>query len=201
MLKQFNRWLLILGGLTMLPACSNNVTWKEEVKLNDGRVIVITQERKCETAYDGHSTNSCLAREAWLRFQAPEFGTKTIQWHEHLHPLILNVHQGEWFIVSIPPTQREFYEYGQPQPGYIGFKLIAGSWKRIAFLEIPISIYDTNLLITTLPPSEKQLLTIAIKESITVNGDPGISKSDRRVDPLGGPYQDARIKPRNQFKN
>ena len=79
MLKQFNRWLLILGGLTMLPACSNNVTWKEEVKLNDGRVIVITQERKCETAYDGHSTNSCLAREAWLRFQAPEFRRRAPQ--------------------------------------------------------------------------------------------------------------------------
>lgn len=182
MLKRFMQLLLIAGGLTVLPACSNTLSWQEEVKLNDGRVIVVTQKRRCEGAYTGQNYASCIEREAWLTVKLPELGNQEVVWHENLTPMMLNMHNDRLYVVAMPPTGREFDLYGKPQPPYLGYLFEQGRWKRIPFNEIPEAIYDTNLVIDGAQLKTK-FLTLVEKASEEVNGDPAYPKPIKRIDP------------------
>ena len=175
MLKQLNRWLLILGGLTVLPACSNNeVTWQEEVKLNDGRMIVVTQKKLMDRGLD---------RDAWLTFTLRDLNTQEISWHENLRPLVLNVHAGKLYVVGLPPTEREFFQYGKPRPPYVPYKWESGAWQRIPFADVPEAIYDVNMLIEQIPPEGTKLLTWNRKMSSDLNGKGTYNAFLKRLDP------------------
>lgn len=181
-MKKLIRLILMLGGMTVLTSCADTITWQEEVKLNDGRAIVVTQKRRCESAYTGQNFAKCISREAWLTIKLPEFGDKEIVWNEKLIPTILNLNNGKLFVIGRPPTGKEFLTYGKPIPDYIGFRFENNQWQRIPFRDIPESIYDTNMVID-FPPEGTSLLTIETKNSREVNGHPGYPKSSRRIDP------------------
>ena len=88
-----------------LAACSKTVEWNEEVKLNDGRVIVVTQKRRCEGGdYNAKTGASCVARESWLTLKLPEFSDKDIVWHESLKPMVVNIHLRRLYVVGRAPT-------------------------------------------------------------------------------------------------
>ena len=180
--------VVLLGSVYMFPGCASGllgqpeyVTWKEEVKLNDGRVIVVTQKRHCFAAYTGGNVANCIERESWLTIQLPEFGDQEIVWHENLKPSILNVHNGRLYIVGAPATCVEFRTYNRPIPMYIGFVLAGGQWKQIPFEEIPAAIYDTNLVIDG-QFVKTNFLTIVVKNSIELNGSPAYSAHTKRID-------------------
>ena len=167
----------------ILAACGRESTfeWKEEVQLQDGRVIVVTQKRRYERAYNGRETSN-VERETWLSFSLTETGNKEIIWNEKLEPRVLNVHNGKLYVVGWPHTWREFELYGKPRPGWLGYVLEAGNWSQIPFEQIPIEIYDTNLLIDwniDLP----KLVTLAEKNSKKRNGNHRYPKSVKRIDP------------------
>ncbi len=78
----------MLVSLPFVGGCGDNtITWEEEVKLLDGRVITVTQKRRID--------RENVEREAWLMFRLPEFGDKEIVWHENLEPQILNIFGGK----------------------------------------------------------------------------------------------------------
>ncbi|TAK90517.1 MAG: hypothetical protein EPO06_07810 [Burkholderiaceae bacterium] len=189
MLKKLVRLVIVLGGFCAFPGCAGNLpsseyrVWQEEVKLNDGRVIVVTQKKRCQGAYTGGNYARCIAREAWLMINLPEFGAQPIVWHENLTPRILNVHNGHLYVVGWPPTGYEFDLYGKPRPPYIGFVFVDKQWKRIAFEEIPVAIYDVNMLIESIPPEDMKFLTLQKKESKEMNGDSAYQKDQKRIDP------------------
>jgi hypothetical protein len=163
---------------------SKLVEWKEEVKLNDGRVIVVTQKKRCEGGdYKAKTGASCIAREAWLTLKLPEFSDKDIVWHESLNPMVLNIHQGKLYVVGLPPTSLEFRTYGAVNPPYFGFLWQAGAWKHISFAEIPEAIYDTNMLIASIPGIKTDLLTLEKKNSPEQNGTMTIPAPLHRIDP------------------
>lgn len=152
----------MLAAMPMLGGCSNTASWEEEVKLSDGRVITVTQKRRYEAVYTGQNFGD-LPREFWLTFKLSEFGDQEITWHENLTPQVLNVQQGKLYIVGIPDTEREYRQYGSPFPEYVPYRYEAGQWQRIPFAEIPVAIYDTNLLIANGPPSGAKFVTFATK--------------------------------------
>ena len=126
---------LVLASVPMLGGCGENtLTWTEEVKLLDGRVITVTQKRR----YDEDK----MPREAWLTFKLPEFSNQEITWHENLEIQVLNVYQGKLYVVGDPRGSREVRQYGAD---YVPFRYEAGQWVRIPLNEIPIAIYDTNM--------------------------------------------------------
>jgi hypothetical protein len=182
MLKIITQSALTLGCLMNLTACSDTMTWQEEVKLNDGRVIVVSQKRQCEGGYTGGNMASCIEREAWLTLNLQETKNEDLVWHESLKPKVLNIHKGQLYIVGTPATGREFDLYGKPQRSYIGFRLEGTEWKRIPFEEIPEDIYDTNLVIDGAFVKTK-FLTLAGKNSSELNGDITYPKYFKRIDP------------------
>lgn len=181
---------LFLISVFLIVACTSIMAkggkfreWQEEVQLNDGRVIVVTQKKRCEAAYTGGNYAPCIAREAWLTINLPEFSNQPIVWHEKLKASVLNIHDSHLFIVARFPTQREFKLYGGPQPPYIGFRWEIDSWHQIPFSEIPIEIYDTNMLIEGIPPTGIKYLSLEKKNSIEINGDHTYPKYIKKIDP------------------
>lgn len=178
------RALFVILSTTQLAACSDAVEWREEVKLNDGRTIVVTQKRRCEAGdYKAKTQATCVAREAWLRFNLPEFSETEIVWHESLNPMVLNIDKGHLYVVGFPPHTLEFRAYGATNPPYFGFLWDNGSWKRIGFGEIPQSIYEGNMLIESIPKNRTADLELPRKNSEEENGDPRYPGYLRRIDP------------------
>lgn len=159
------------------------VEWQEEVKLNDGRVIVVTQKKKCSEAYDGNAYQTCIAREAWVTINLPEFSEKPIVWHEHLKAIVVNVYNSSLYIVGDFPTELEFKQYGKPQPPCLGFVWNGSQWRRVSFAEIPQEIYDVNMLIKSNGPKGIKYLTLQQKNSKEFNGNPAYRRIQRRIDP------------------
>jgi len=172
---------LVLTSVPLVGGCGSNTnSWQEEVKLLDGRVITITQKRRYEKVYDGQSSGN-LAREFWVAFKLPEFGDQEITWHENLFPIIVNVHQGKLYMVGVPWTELEFRQYGNPKPSYIGYRYESGQWKRISFNEIPVPIYDTNLLIAAELPSKVKRVSLELKAEELTNER--LRNNSKRIDP------------------
>jgi hypothetical protein len=170
--------LLLNGG------CAKTVQWQEEVKLNDGRIIVVTQKRRCEGGnYTANKDATCIARESWLTFRLPEFSGHEIEWHENLKPMTINVNDGHLYLVGLPPTSLEFRKYGMPSPPYLGFRWDKNDWIRIEFTQIPKSIYETNMLIENIPRNRTHLLRLTVKDSELENGNPMYPPYFRRIDP------------------
>ncbi|CAN7514661.1 hypothetical protein [Polaromonas sp. LjRoot131] len=186
-MNYFRRLLQLSMALCValqLAACSNTVQWDEEVKLNDGRVIVVTQKRRCEGGdYTAKTNASCIARESWMTIKLPEFSHKEIVWHESLKPMVVNVHQSRLYVVGRAPTTLEFRAYGASNPPYFGFVWSDGKWKRIPFIEIPEALYDGNMLIESIPKNTTGFLSLERKGSEAENGDPRYPLPLRRVDP------------------
>lgn len=182
--KNASRILLIAIASMQLAACSQTVQWNEEVQLNDGRVIVVTQKKRCEGGdFKAKKGATCVAREAWLTIKLPEYFDKDILWHESLDPLVINIHNGYLYVVGRPPHTLEFRAYGATNPPYFGFVWEKNSWRRIPFTEIPEAIYDTNMLIESIPQSRTDLLTLAIKNGTGENGNSVYPSYLRRIDP------------------
>ena len=181
MLKILSKITFVFGCLMSLNACSNEfVTWQEEVKLLDGRVIVANQKRRYEGAYGGGSEFGSISRESWLTVELPETGNQETTWHERLDPSHINVANGRLYIVAQPMTTREYFSYNQPRPPYIGYVFENKVWRRISFNEIPVEIYNANLWIDNGEvPAGQITLTDKEKEF----GDPRTAKYLKRIDP------------------
>jgi hypothetical protein len=176
MTKKFILLITILGCLMNLAACSPYVTWNEEVKLNDGRVIVVEQRVRAQGP---------IPREDWLTINLPEFSQRPIVWHENLVPFVVNIDEGRLYVVGNPPTPFETRHYGCQSPPYLGFVWENERWNRIPFDKIPKEIYSTNMLIEGLPPQGTSLLTLEKKNSAELNGSAGLTWA-RTINPNSG---------------
>lgn len=172
---------IVLASVPLIGGCGGNtLTWQEEVKLSDGRVITITQKRRYESVYTG-SNSGTLPREFWLTFKLPEFGDKEITWHENLSPQVLNIHQGRLYVVGTPSTELEFRQYGKPFPEYVPYRYEAGQWQRIPFNEIPEAIYDTNMWIDNEPENNSK--HISLSDKATEMKDDSLGDALKRISP------------------
>lgn len=154
------------------------VCWQEQVKLVDGRTIVVEQRRRNGTV---------IAHEAWLTITLPELGDAPIEWYGMLLPLVLNLHQGRLYLVAYPPTAAASDHYCCSGSLYVPFIWEAGDWRRISLAEVPPAIHHANLLIDDIAPRGVRLLELARKEGATLNARPAIPARYKRIDPLAQP--------------
>jgi hypothetical protein len=176
--------MVLCALMACLAACSDKVKWKEDVKLNDGRIITVIQERRCDGGdFRADTDATCVARESWLTISLPEISKNDIIWHEKLDPLIVNIDNGSLYVIGMPPHPSEFRAYGAKNPPYIGFRWANNTWNRISFEDIPATIYETNMLIESIPRTQTKHLTLANKNSKGENGNPAYPSEFRRLDP------------------
>lgn len=175
----------MVGSVVAMSACmapggfhrSYGAVWEEEVKLNDGRVIIVQQEKK-------RPVRENASDEAWVTFNLPEFGAGPIVWHETLLPIILNVDSGNLYMVGTTLTGGDSYLYDCPKPFYVAYIWIkGGGWQRIHFEQIPKSIYDANMVLADSDGKNvPDKVTLELKNSEKFNGDFALPKWYKRVD-------------------
>lgn len=163
----------MLASVPMLGGCGDNtLTWQEEVKLLDGRVITVTQRNRVEEG---------MPREFWLTIKLPEFSSQEIVWHENLRPTVLNIYKNKLYVVGQPGTIIEYNQYGRLEPMYIGYRYDNAQWVRIPFNEIPGEIYDVNMYPENMAVA--RLKHVSLEDKIEIFKDNRWMPSQRRIDP------------------
>lgn len=170
--RLFKILLIILLGTSMASCAEDTRSWQEEVKLLDGRVILVTIK---------YGFPSGVFRESWVTLKLPETDNQATTWHEQLQPQNLNVVDGKVYIVGSVGTNVEFRLYNFPKPPYVGFVFDNKAWKRIPFNEIPEAMYDMNLSSYGVDSKSPRLATLTEKNKLLT--DPRRAKEFVRIDP------------------
>ena len=147
-------------GVSM-SACAATMSWKEEVLLHDGQIIV------AERFYNlgGHPTldsREHRALDQTVTFILPG-SSKKITWKtdyrdsepepNSLNLLLLDVVNGTPYIATYPAGVIAYNKWGNPNPPYIFFKHDSTVWRRISLEEFPAELIKTNVIVGR-PPAK-----------------------------------------------
>lgn len=121
-------------------------TWTEEAALQDGRIVVVS--RKTTMEREGFDRI-----EGWreLRFTHPDTG-KVITWTNagtvgsRLRLMLLDVDQGQVYLVTTAQVVRDYDELGCPTPPYLVFRYDTAGWTRIPLADLPGRLENANLM-------------------------------------------------------
>lgn len=145
----------LIASYMLLQWVDGSPTWKEEVRLSDGRVIEITQKRKF---YENYGTD-----RTWLTFSLPEMqGRQT--WDGYLAPMKIDAYKGRVYVMGRPrkPKHVQYYQY--PKICIVPFVWADGEFRRIPFDQAPPSLLATENVFPCVP-EKKGKLTLAEKDS------------------------------------
>lgn len=156
--------LMILGG--GMSACAmGGTSWKEEVLLHDGKMLIV--ERSQARGGRHEIGQEVPVTEHVVLFRHPSTG-KAIQWKSEygieaekwsLLPLALDILNGTPYIVSTPVGCIAYNKWGRPNPPYVIQKFDGTNWERIALALFPKQITEANLVIGGLTGRTERRLT------------------------------------------
>lgn len=148
--------LLLMMGVSMSADAGlfgfGGTSWKEEVLLHDGQMLVI------ERAAKRHGRHEIGQRppigEQSVMFNMP--GTKQrLIWKDdysedvggaNFNLMALDIVRGIPYLLVTPAGCLSYNKWGRPNPPYVIFKYSAGEWQRISLQELPAEIRQPNLL-------------------------------------------------------
>lgn len=149
--------LVLTLGMSM-SACAglfgHTMSWKEEVKLHDGKIIVAERFYNLGDypTLDSHNRSPI---DETITFTLPE-SNNTISWKTEfrnelpepnsLGPLLVDVIGGVPYIATSPAGCISYNKWGRPNPPYILFKYVNDEWKRIPLEEFPPELAHANLM-------------------------------------------------------
>lgn len=132
-------------GSMLTPSYTPEIKWKEEVKLHDGRVIVVERWGK----RGGRAEPGQPPMQSWeeIRTKNPDTGEEIV-WQEDAAsgPYVLDFVNGTPYLavsVDLLPSCRK---YKFPKINFVFFKYEEKTWKRITLEQFP-KYLDTNLLL------------------------------------------------------
>lgn len=128
-----------------LTACGKTIEWKQEVKLHDGRVIVMDRVSKISGTI--FPENVTLEFEQTLSIRHPDSGVR-IEWKlpQGLHPLSFDFYQGIPYYVLRANTVADYNTWGCPNPPYLVYSYQHGNWNAVAFAKLPPHFGKRNVL-------------------------------------------------------
>jgi hypothetical protein len=127
-------------------------SWKEELLLHDGRIVVV--ERSVKRGGRREIGQQGAYIEQSLEFIMPDT-QKTIIWQDHFSqelgmanflPMLLDIHNDEPYLVVSPMGCLSYNKWGRPNPPYIIFKYVNNEWLRIPMQELPDEIKTPNVI-------------------------------------------------------
>ncbi len=190
----------VLAASFTISACGRTVEWKQEVPLQDGRVIVV--DRTSKQTGKLVPENTVIEYEKSISFLNPDSNEK-IQWTlpEGTGPFLLDIDKGIPYLVLKASSVADYNTWGCPNPPWIVFRFERGVWSQIAIEELPARFVTTNILpaARTLPDFPRDgLVTVARMTEFMKR--PGIDKSYRtisreKVNPIAeGCFDDVLVK-------
>lgn len=182
-----NRYLFAFSVLLLPAVCycnplgyifGSSESWKEEVQLHDGRVIVV--DRHVNLSARGidvgrqeldetvtftlpNSKREITWKSDFRIFADDPFGLLGIQ--------ILDIVDGIPYIAARPAGCIGFNKWKRPNPPYIFFKFDGKVWERIGLAEFPEVLNKTNVMLSV-PPAEllKPIYSVAQVNELNMEG-------------------------------
>ncbi len=171
------RIAILAGVVLFVSACGIVYEWEEEVKLHDGRVIVVKRLHSKERAI-GNLHSRYEFKEARIKFREPA----AIEWQGDIPPIAVDVVQSDICVVIKLDGGGQCERYGHPNPPFVYFRSQAGApWRRVDRSDVPSGMRQ-NLLIYPRDSDLKDLhgvLMIGMKEKMNV----GVSHELRDFSP------------------
>jgi hypothetical protein len=178
--------LALIIGVSM-NACSATMSWKEEVLLHDGQIIV------AERFYNLGGKPTWESRERapldeTVTFNLPGTNKKII-WKtdfrdsqpepNSLNLIRFDVVKGVPYIATYPAGCIAYNKWGRPNPPQVLFKYENEQWNRIALAELPPELIGTHANVIVGRPA-----TSLLKSSYSVEG---VNAENHDIDE--GPYK------------
>lgn len=176
-LKRITKLGLILSMGVSMSACSATMSWKEEVKLHDGRVIIA--ERFFHLGgYPGLESHNRMALDETVTFNLPN--SKRIIWKtdfrnsvpepNSLNPFLFGIVNDVPYLATYPAGCIAYNKWGRPNPPQVLLKYEGDQWQRITLAELPPELIGISANIIVGSPDERIL-----KSFYTVEGVNGVN--------------------------
>lgn len=132
----------------VLAACgSSDLTWTEDVKLPDGRVVTLKRWVEFKGAYAmGDTPNESKQR---LEFKHPVTG-EAVKWENvedtgMLRTIALLLDNGTPLLLTQPNLAQDSRKLKCPNPPYLLFEYVAGQWRTKPLAQMPVKNIRANL--------------------------------------------------------
>lgn len=153
-LERITKLTLILMMGVSLSACSDTMSWKEEVLLHDGQII-ISERHYNLGGYTGYESHNRSAIDVTVTFNLPN--SKRITWKtdysitepepNNLNLILFDVVKGVPYIATYPTGCIAYNKWKRPNPPQILFKYESEQWKRITLEEFPLELKEANVVV------------------------------------------------------
>lgn len=145
------KWIALL--LPLAGGCSGvkNVEWTEDVKLSDGRQILVRRMTEFRSVMDVGAgfQRGYLFDHASISAELPAPVSRKVEWAGRgLSPFILDLlPDGRVYLVCITETAEGAYTWKVPRHEFfVAFQLKGDQWERLPLAELPPAIKRANLL-------------------------------------------------------
>lgn len=161
--------LLCVLTLTLtLVGCSRiSESWKEEVRLSDGRLIVVKRTAKGRITRDmAMRATGWIPRETTVRIGQVDGAVKPPVWRSDLIPVVMDYDAASstWSVVATYMWCSTWYDMGRPTSPYVQYISVGGEAWRVVPLQPGLVGRRANLLTHIRPTGESGLVREQYKE-------------------------------------
>lgn len=159
--------LLCALVLTMVGCSRMSESWKEEVRLSDGRLIVVKRTAKGTITRDiAMRATGWIPRETTLRIGQVDEAAKPPVWRSHLIPVVMDYDPASstWSVVATYMWCDTWYDMGRPVSPYVQYVSVGGEAWRVVPLQPGLIGKRANLLTHIRPTGEPGMVREQYKE-------------------------------------
>jgi hypothetical protein len=146
-------WVMVLNGCATKVLGLGGTSWKEEVRLHDGSVMIVERSQ----TYGGRSEPFKSAPVAMhsISFTLPGSG-KRLEWtsdyddslgRTNFNVLALHIIDGVPYLITEPNLCLSYNKWARPNPPYVIFKYEGADWQRISVSALPKEAATINLIV------------------------------------------------------
>ena len=158
--------LTLLLAAAVLAACGNvDVSWKEEVKLADGRMIIVKRTAQGKALGEIGGPGGWRATRMTLEIDRPKRPNEPPVWSERWVPMLFDYdpESKEWFLVATFYTCIDWYDLGRPKLPYVQYRARNARWEEVP-LDPKLIGRPANLLTGVNARGEPGLVSLVVKE-------------------------------------
>lgn len=159
--------LLCALVLTMVGCSRMSESWKEEVRLSDGRLIVVKRTAKGRIMRDmTMRATGWIPRETTVRIGQVDGAAKPPVWRSDLIPVVMDYDPASstWSVVATYMFCDTWYDMGRPISPYVQYISVGGEAWRVVPLQRGLVGRRANLLTHIRPTGESGLVREQYKE-------------------------------------
>ena len=162
------RLILLCTLLLTMGGCSRmSESWKEEVRLSDGRLIVVKRTAKGTITRDiAMRATGWKPKETTLRIAQVDGAAKPPVWRSFLIPVVMDYDPASstWSVVATYMWCSTWYDMGRPVSPYVQYISVGGEAWRVVPLQPGLVGKRANLLTHIRPTGESGLVREQYKE-------------------------------------